>query len=241
MKKIVLFAFSCFLINSLLAQDSTYKKKKEPINLAGRANDHFLLQFGYTNWAGVPDSIDTKGFSKSFNVYFMFDFPFKTNPKLSIGIGAGIASDHILFSETYVGIMDISATLLFKNQSDTNHFKKTKLNTTYFEAPVELRYVSNPMDSDKSFKASIGAKVGMMMSAHTRNVDLENKNDNTINSYTMKEKSKRFFNTTRLVGIARVGYGYFSVYGSYQLTPLFKEGLAAEIFPFSIGLTISGL
>jgi len=241
MKKIALFVFSCLLINSLLAQDTTFKKKKDPLSLAGRANDHFLIQFAYTNWAGVPDSIDTKGFSRSFNVYFMFDFPFKTNPKLSMAFGPGIASDHILFNETYVGLKDNTPTLQFTNQSDTNHFKKTKLNTTYLEAPVELRYVANPWHSDNSFKFSIGAKVGTMISAHTRNVDLENKNDNTLNAYTMKETSKKFFNATRLVGIARIGLGHFTVYGSYQITTLFKEGVAAEIRPYSIGLTISGL
>jgi hypothetical protein len=106
MKKIALLVFSSLLLNSLLAQDSTktIKKKKDPINLTGRANDHFMLQLGVTNWAGKPDSITTKGFSKSFNVYFMFDFPFKTNPKLSMAFGPGISSDHIIFSKTYVGI-----------------------------------------------------------------------------------------------------------------------------------------
>jgi len=241
MKKISLFAICCLLINSLFAQDSTFKKKKEPINLAGRANDHFLIQLGYTGWDGKPDSIATKGFSKSFNVYLMFDFPFKTNPKLSMAFGPGISSDHILFNETYVGIKDVTPTLQFRNQSDTNHFKKTKLNTTYLEAPIEFRYTANPMNSDKSFKFSFGAKVGTMISAHTRNVDLENRFDKSLNSYTMKETSKRFFNTTRLVGTARVGLGHFSLYGSYQITTLFKEGVAAEIRPFSVGLTISGL
>jgi len=57
----------------------------------------------------------------------------------------------------------------------------------------------------------------------------------------MKETSKKFFNSTRLVGIARIGFGHFSLYGSYQITTLFKEGVAAEIRPYSIGLTISGL
>ena len=241
MKKIALFVFSCLLINSLLAQDTTFKKKKEPISLAGRANDHFMIQLGVTNWSGKPDSISTKGFSKSFNVYFMFDFPFKTNPKLSMAFGPGISSDHILFDKTYVGIKDATPTLQFRDQSDTNHFKKTKLNTTYLEAPVEFRYTSNPLNSGKSFKFAIGAKVGTMIKAHTRNKDLENKNGNTLNSYTMKEASKRFFNTTRLVGTARVGLGHFSLYGSYQVTTLFKEGVAANIRPFSIGLTISGL
>lgn len=248
MKKIALFAISCLLVNSLLAQDSTMtittapvKKIKEPISLAGRANDHFMIQLGYTGWAGKPDSINTGGFSKSFNVYFMFDFPFKTNPKLSMAFGPGISSDHIQFKKTYVGIKDITETLQFSDRSDTNHFKKTKLNTTYLEAPIEFRYTANPLNSDKSFKFAIGAKVGTLIKAHTRNKDFENKGGNTLNSYTMKESSKRFFNTTRLVGTARVGLGHFTLYGSYQITSLFKEGVAAEIRPFSIGLTISGL
>ena len=100
MKKIALFAFSCLLINSLFAQDSIVTRKKEPLSLAGRANDHFMIQLGYAGWAGKPDSINTGGFSKSFNVYFMFDFPFKTNPKLSMAFGPGISSDHIIFKDT---------------------------------------------------------------------------------------------------------------------------------------------
>ena len=41
MKKIALFAFSFLLINSLFAQEETPRnKKKEPVNLSGRANDH---------------------------------------------------------------------------------------------------------------------------------------------------------------------------------------------------------
>jgi hypothetical protein len=249
MKKIALFVVGCLLVNLLVAQDSTIainpvpaKKKKSAVDLSGRANDHFLIQLGYTGWAGKPDTINTSGFSKSFNVYFMFDFPFKTNPKLSMAFGPGISSDHIIFKKTHVGIADIGSSILtFRDDSDTNHFKKTKLNTTYLEAPVEFRYTSNPLNSDKSFKVAIGVKVGTMIKAHTRNKDWENQSGNTLNNYTMKEASKRFFNTTRLVGTARVGLGHFSLYGSYQITSLFKEGVAAEIRPFSIGLTISGL
>lgn len=244
MKKVVLYAVSCLLITSLVAQETPEappKKKKQAINLAGRANDHLMIQLGYTGWAGRPDTINTSGWSKSFNVYFMFDFPFKTNPKLSIAFGPGIASDHIKFTDTYVGIKELTSTLQFRDVSDTNHFKKVKLNTTYLEAPIEFRYTANPLNSDKSFKWAIGLKVGTMLDAHTRNKTLQDKNGNTINDYKMKEASKRYFNSTRLVGTARVGLGHFSLYGSYQITTLFKEGVAAEIRPWSIGLTLSGL
>ncbi|MDP4265591.1 MAG: hypothetical protein Q8941_23920, partial [Bacteroidota bacterium] len=87
----------------------------------------------------------------------------------------------------------------------------------------------------------IGVKVGTMINAHTRNKDLQNAGGGTINAYSMKESSKRFFNTTRLSAQARVGLGHFSLYGSYQITTLFKDAAAAAIRPFSIGLTLSGL
>src|SRR5438552_17252368 len=111
----------------LFAQNEPKPNAKTKSSLRSRANDHFLLQVGVTNWAGKPDSIKTKGLSRSFNMYFMFDFPFKTNPHLSLAIGPGIGTDNIYFDKTYVGIKDNTSTLQFKNVADTNHFKKYKL------------------------------------------------------------------------------------------------------------------
>jgi hypothetical protein len=238
MKKIVLFAFSCLLITSLFAQDSTVRREKPT---PARANDHLMIQYGYSGWAGVPDTINTGGFSKVFNIFLMLDFPFKTNPKLSMALGAGIASDHIKFKSTYVGIKENSPTLPFIDQSDTNHFKKTKLVTTYLEAPVEFRYTAHPDRSGKSFKFAIGVRAGLLINAHTRNKLVRSKEGTTLDDYTMKESSKRFFNTTRFVGTARVGLGHFSLFGSYQINSLFKEGVAPDVKPFSIGITLSGL
>jgi hypothetical protein len=243
MKKIALVSITCLLVTTLFAQDSVISapKKKPAVDLSGRANDHFLLQLGYTGWAGIPDTITASGFSKSINIYFMFDFPFKTNPKLSMAFGPGFSTDNMIFKETFVGIKENNSVLEISDRSDTNHFKKTKLTTVYFEAPVEFRFTSDPMNSGKSFKFAIGAKVGTMLKAYTKNKDLQDKNDNTLNSYTMKEASKKFFNTTRLSAHARIGWGHFSLYGSYQITTLIKEGAGAEIRPYSIGITLSGL
>jgi len=242
MKKLAILAFSILLINFVSAQETeTPEKKKEPINIQGRANDHLMVQIGYAGWAGKPDSINTGGFSRSFNMYFMLDFPFKSNPKLSVAAGLGIGSDGIKFKKTYVGIKENTAMLQFIDQEDTTHFKKTKLSTTYVELPIELRFISDPANSDKSFKFAIGIKGGYMLNAHTRNKTLETRTGTTINDYVMKEASKRYFNTGRLVGTARIGWGHFTLFGTYQLTNLFKEGVAAEIKPYTLGLTLSGL
>lgn len=242
MKKILLSTLCTLAAVVLFAQETPEKKtkKKEPINLANRANDHFLLQLGYAGWNGLPDTITKSGLSKSVNVYFMLDYPFKTNPKLSIGAGLGVGSDHITFTKTYIGIKDNTPTIRFTNQSDTNNYKKTKLATTYVEAPIELRFSSDPMNGN-GFKAAIGVKVGLLLNAHTRNTKFQNKNNDALNDYVMKESSKRFFNKNRISAQARLGYGHFTLYGSYQLTPLFKDGLGPVVRPFSIGLTLSGL
>lgn len=241
MKKILSLSICAFLSMSLFAQENPVPpKKKQTIDLSNRPNDHLLLQLGYTKWNGKPDTINTSGLSKSINGYFMFDFPFKTNPHLSMAFGPGISSDHILFTKTHVGIKDNTPTFQFTNQSDTNNFKKTKLATVYLEAPVEFRYSGDPL-TGKGIKFAIGVKVGTLISAHTRNSKFQSKSGTTLNDYVMKEASKRFFNKTRLSGMVRIGYGHFSIYGSYQFTTLFKDGLGPVVKPFSIGLTLSGL
>ncbi|MBD0284692.1 MAG: PorT family protein [Bacteroidota bacterium] len=242
-------SFLCFIAillitHRVVAQNDSGKVARptgvKPVNMP-RSNDHFLIQLGYTTWQGKPDSIKTTGFPRTFNAYFLFDFPFKTNPHLSVAFGAGVATDNIYFSKTNVGIKENTSTLRFRNVADTSHFKKYKLATTYLEAPVELRFSSNPEDNKKSFKIALGAKVGTLVGAATKGKNLQNKSGNNIGSYIQKEKSKHFFNQNRLSATGRIGYGSFSLFVSYSLTPLFKEGLAPAIRPLTVGLTLSGL
>ncbi|MFZ9388136.1 MAG: outer membrane beta-barrel protein [Chitinophagaceae bacterium] len=242
MKKILPLLGLVIMTSAAVAQDSPIpeKKKKETIDLSNRSNDHFMVQFGLAGWSGIPDTINKSGFSKSFNVYFLFDFPFKNNPKLSFAFGPGIASDHILFGSTRVGIKDPTSQIHFTNASDTNHYKKTKLAMTYLEAPIEFRYSTDPLRG-KGFKVAVGLKVGTMINAHTRNTKYQDKNGSSLTDHTLKESSKQFFNKNRISFMGRVGYGHFSLFGSYQLTPLFADGKGPLVKPFSIGLTLSGL
>lgn len=242
MRRVFLFVLATIAAGSVMAQtDSAARDRMISHKNMPRSGDHFMIQLGYLNWNGAPDSINTSGLPRTANVYFLFDFPFKTNPRWSAAIGAGIGTDHMYFDKTSVGIKDATPTLVFKNLSDTNSFKKYKLSTAYLEAPVELRFSSNPDNPKRSFKAAVGVKAGVLLSAGVKGKTLENKAGNTISSYTLKEKSKSFFNKNRLAATARLGYGNLSLFGSYQVTTLFKEGVAAEIRPFSVGITLSGL
>lgn len=225
------------------AQDTTAVPQKINVGISDRGSDHLLIQLGYTGWAGTPDSIRTKGFSRHLNVYFMFDKPFKNNPKLSAAYGLGIGSDNMFFNNTYIDLKSTGNTLPFTRVDSSNHFKKYKLVTIYAEVPVELRYTTNPNDPANGLKFAVGAKVGTIIKAFTKGKDLLSKSGTSIygNRYIVKESEKHFLNGTRIVATARVGYGHFTLHGSYQVSQLFKENAAPEIRPYTIGLTIAGL
>ncbi len=207
----------------------------------GKSNDHIMLQFGSDTWIGLPDSVKTKGFGRGGGVYGMINFPFKTNKNLSVALGAGIGSTHQFFDKWEVDISGSTQSLAFNNRAGKQYFKKYKVSAAYLEAPIELRWVSNPANIDKSFKIAIGAKVGTLISAVSKGKTLLDANGNTINDYTRKEKKRTYFNSTKVALLARVGWGHFSVHAQYQATTLFKENIAAGVNPLSIGLTISGL
>ncbi|WP_132051724.1 outer membrane beta-barrel protein [Pseudocnuella soli] len=241
MKYFALTALAMICSLALFAQtDTTTPRPKTTVPLP-RANDHFMLQLGHTTWLGAPDSLQLGGLPRTFNMYFLFDFPFKTNTRFSTAIGAGVATDNVFFDKMSVELAGNSTNLQFRDLSDTNHYKKYKVHTTYIEAPIELRFRSNPENDRRSFKAAIGVKVGLLVNAHTKGKGLENRNGNDIGNHTQKMHSKQYFNSNRISLTGRVGYGNFSLFGSYAATPLFKEGVAAQIRPLTVGLTISGL
>lgn len=247
MKKLLLgFVFVLALI-TVKAQDTntTAKKSWKKIDLSNRANDHFMLQYGADGWGGTPDSINTSGFSRHFNFYFMLDKPFKTNPHLSIGYGLGIGSSNIFFKNTYVNLKSQTTTLPFTNvsTSGTNHYKKFKLTTMFVELPLELRYAANPVQPDKGLKAAIGIKLGYLINAYTKGKDALDASGNSLYGPTYKEKEydTRFINHTRVAATARLGVGNFSFDVSYQLTNFLKANTGPTINPYSVGLTISGL
>jgi hypothetical protein len=223
-------------------QDQKRKMNLAQLGLANRSKDHLLIQVGIDNWANAPDSLNIRGASRSFNMYLMFDFPFKTNPKLSVAVGAGIGTSNMYFKDTYIDIAGRTGnTLSFQDVSDTTRFKKYKLMTTYLEAPVEFRWTKNPERPKSSLKVALGGKIGTMLGASTKGKNLLNSAGQTVNSYIQKEKSKRYFNTTRIALTGRIGLGNVFVFGTYQVNSFIKDGFGPDVRPYSIGIMMSGL
>ena len=232
-----------FTVLAMAQTDAATKKQSTKIDLGSRPADHFMIQYGADSWTNRPDSVRTGGFSRHFNVYFMLDKPFKTNPKFSVAFGVGLGTSNMFFKNTRVDIKSNGARLPFTRVDSTDHFKKNKVTTIYAELPVELRYYSNPADPGKSWKGAVGIKVGTLLKSYIKGKDLVNKSGASIYgpAYIAKESSKKFFNGTMLALTGRVGYGFISLDAGYQFNGVLKDGTGPSMNKFSLGLTFSGL
>ncbi len=202
-----------------------------------------MLQFSSDHWSGTSDTVSShqQGFSRGFNAYFMFDKPFRSSPKYSLGIGVGVSTSNIFFKRMSVDLKAGGSVLPFVALDSTNHFKKYKLSTGFVEVPLEFRYTSKPHNPNNSFKIALGGKIGTIINAHTKGKDLQDKNNTSINSYTQQETNKRLINGTRFMGTARIGYGIISLFGTYQLNNLLKDGAGPNMHLYQIGFALSGL
>ena len=244
MKKVILSAVSILCFGLLLnAQNSTTGTKK--LDLTGRPSDHLLFSFGLDTWTGKPDSVKTSGFSRHFNMYFMYDFPMKKNPHYSVAVGIGVGSSNIFLDpHTYVDVKSTSTTLPFHHLDSTaNHFSKEKLTTMYLQAPVELRYFSDPAQPNSSWKAAVGLKIGTLLKGYSKAKNYVRQDGTSVygSSYIEKEYNKRWFNPIDVSITSRIGYSIFSISCEYTPTSYLGDGYGAAMNKLSIGLTISGL
>jgi hypothetical protein len=247
MKKGIILLALLVSFGLAFAQEKTAKPKKDwsKIDLSDRPKDHFLFQIGYLTWLQQPDTLVTGGIPRTANVYFSFDFPFKTNPQFSVGLGAGIGTDHMYFDKNAGRNLNIvnNTGFQFNRHSGTdtlNKYKSIKLQTAYLEAPIELRFTANPEKPNQSFKFALGVKIGTLLAAIDK-TRFERDGAGQL-QYATKEKGKKHFNSLRLAATARIGYGNFGLFAQYQINDFIKEGRGPNLIrPFTIGLTLSGL
>ncbi len=237
---LAVLAFLFIPSSILLAQDtpSTEKMNKDatPPPIVKASRDFFMLDLTWNNWIAKPDSVKTKGFGYGVNVYLCYDFPIRKT-KLSFAAGIGVSSsvvylDHQVLSLTDTGALGSQVRFL----PDGTGYKRYKFATTYLQAPFELRYFANSANRNKGFKAAVGLSIGTLLGAHTKAVT-------SVNGTPVKYKvdTKRYIAPWNFAATARIGWGNFSLFGSYNLTNVFKANAGPDVTPMSVGICLSGL
>jgi len=238
MRKLLAFIASILLSAGLHAQEGADKSSDitaPPVVKASR--DFVMLQFAYNTWVKKPDSVNTKTFGWAFNGYLCYDFPIKKT-RLSFATGLGINASVVYLNQQVIANRDTATAYASAARflPDTNHYKRYKFATTYLTAPFELRYFGNPINRNKGFKAAIGLEIGTLLGAHTKALT-------SINGTNIKYKvdTKRYVSPWNFAATARVGWGNFSLFGSYNLTNVFKDNAGPPITPMSLGICLTGL
>jgi hypothetical protein len=229
MKKIILF-FT--LISSVaFAQEELKKTIKDK---SQNDKDRIVMQLSSEMWLTKPDSVEVKGTSRGFGLYWMFvDLPVGS-PKLTFSFGLGAFASNI-FNNASVNESDTFTSLVPIPTSFD--YKRTKIVTTYLELPIELRYCSNPDNRNNSFKMGVGFKGGLLVGSHSK---IKTKARDVNGNLTVyKENGIKFLNQYRYGPTFRIGYGSFNVFAYYSLSTLFVKNKGPEIVPFSVGFLIS--
>jgi len=222
----------------LLAQDEKMNNNAAPPPIVKPSRDFLMLQFAYNTWLNKPDSVKTKPFGYSFNGYLCYDFPIRKT-SLSFAAGLGISASVVYLNQQQIANTDTGAlgaqVRFVPNPVETN-YKRYKFVTTYLTAPFELRYFANSQNRNKGFKAAIGLQVGTLLGGHTKALTSV-----SGTNVKLKDNSKRYLSPLNFAATARVGWGNFSIFASYNLTNVFKENAGPPITPAAAGICITGL
>lgn len=235
-KKLNIFLLLITLSTAAFAQDvvapQTSTVKKGRPNIPGT----FQLDLGF-NFPTEKAGFNTSFFgSNTVNLYYFYDMRLGKS-KFSIHPGVGFGLERYKFNNNKTLGYNSAQDRVFMTDVTLPNLRKTKLVTNYIDIPFEVRFSSRPDDPNRSFKVSLGFKVGLLYESFTKikySEDGERK----------KIKDKQNFNLfpIRYGPYFRIGGGNFSVYAYYSLSPLFKSrGFGKEQLGGNVAENINNL
>jgi len=219
MKKIIVLTLFVLFAGNMLGQkamETTYKK--------------FDLGLGFFTdiWMDMPEGTKARGFNQGFLVNLMYNHRIGDGGvSMAIGIGT---SFHKLFSNSF--IPDIKAdSISFEPIGDSIDYKRSVLQTSYFDIPFEFRYRSKG-----GFRMAFGFKVGFLYDSKTKHVGERYINDGV--QVKTKRKGVKQLETVQYGPTIRFGYKWVNVFGYFALSKLFKEDRGPQVYPISVGIAV---
>ncbi len=263
MKKLFLIAFCVTLAYNVSAQDKNASSQDKKVDVKkalddakkkdkgkSRRQDRFVLDLFSDIWMNAPtDSMKIKQINRGANAYFMYEFPFgKSNFSFAPGIGIGCTNLYSnampvkSFKYDSLGAKVYDGTTVFKKipteTLDNNqkiNVKNNKFTIISLDVPLEFRYRTK----NNQFKIYLGGKVGLTLTNYTKyNGDNFNENYPT-GSLRYKEYKIANVASYRYGLTARIGWKWVQAFGYYSLSNLFKKDKGPDMYPISVGISIT--
>ncbi|HET8753615.1 MAG TPA: porin family protein [Salinimicrobium sp.] len=187
--------------------------------------DQFYIGFTYNILAGMPEELNSSGFSWGLHTGFIRDFPINQQRNIAVGAGIGWSIDtygHNLF----IG-ENSSENTIFRSLDDAViDYSSNRFTTQTLEIPLQFRWRSSTAQTYKFWRVYTGLKVGYVYYFRS---NFEQPN-NRVRQTDVPE-----FNRFRTGATFTFGYNTFNFYFYYSLNPFFNE--EAKINSKEIGMT----
>ena len=176
------------------------------------------------NW--VP-----RKFNQGVSTWITYNFPLGKKSKHQVSLGVGMSS-HNYYSKSRI-VNPYESELTFVQYSDSSNFKRFKINPTYVEIPLELRFRIKD-----AVKIGVGFKFGIRVAAKTKYVGSDEMGEKIYEKYT--HINKEILERYAYSATVRIGYKWITAYACFQMNRVFSEASGGpSIFPISVGLSLS--
>ncbi len=213
-------------------------------SLSNQRKDHFEgFDFGVSGLLSENMSVDLPSdanfmdlnYAKSIMVginFMEFYIPI-AKEKFGITTGAGFEFFNYDLSRNVTVFADDDTTFGVFNSTDVRDIEKNKFRGTMLNVPLMLE-TNIGKDADHSFHLQAGVMGSMRVGSKTKQIYEENGKESKV-----KNRTDFNMNPFRFNAVARIGYGSFTVFATYSLTPLFDTDEGPELYPFTIGVSLA--
>ncbi len=161
-------------------------------------------------------------FEKDFHIYKNY---------VNIVTGFGFDFNHYAFQKNITLNGDTS--YLSASTDPTIDFKKNKLNVSYIKIPLMLEF-NTSKKPNRNLHIAVGWEFAYRIYAVTKQ-----KYDANDKHYNIKQNDDFNLEPFRYSAVARVGYNKLTLFANYGLNRLFKKDKGPQVYPFTIGVTLT--
>ena len=192
---------------------------------------------GFTTSLPTEDQFMDLNFSKSMSLslnFLQYSIPLQRN-RNTIGavIGAGWTFYNYRTDSKYIIERDDNGIIIGRPEDDRT-VAKNKLTTSFFNIPFLFEFQIPTNNDRQRFFISAGGYTGFLIKAHTKVVYDDNGTKN-------KQKYKGNLNVSPVQygAMVRLGYSWIKLYATYNFSTLYMKNKGPELYPYSIGLTLT--
>lgn len=179
-------------------------------------------------WQNKPDDMYIRTINQGANVFAMYNFQLANGPS-TFGVGLGI-SNHNLYSHSRIDNIKAD-TIVFTPIPDDLAYRRTKINLTYLDIPFELK-----LRFKNQMKLGVGFKIGYLITSKEKYIGdtPEQATRVTIKTKNISELQSYAYGFT-----LRFGYKSVNLFGYYQISQIFNNDRGPELYPISVGITLT--